>query len=116
MSRGQAGPRVHEGRESVRQGDGDAGWHHRTLAGRELDVGGRDQIRAGIAGMGALIELAVARGEIREPGLARFPQLVVAPAIVAVIWHGLFGRLAPLDAAEMFRVHFDLIFGERSAT
>ena len=73
----------------------------------------REVVSRGIAGMGALIELAVARGEIREEALARFPQLVVAPAIVAVIWHGLFGRHAPLDAAEMFRVHFDLIFGER---
>ena len=63
--------------------------------------------------MRALIELGVARGEIREPNLTRFPQIVVAPVLVAVIWQGLFGRHAPLDAAEMFRVHLDLIFGER---
>jgi AcrR family transcriptional regulator len=76
----------------------------------------REVVARGMAGMGALIELGIARGEIRNAGLARFPQLVVAPAIVAVIWQGLFGRLAPLDAAEMFRVHLDLIFGERRTT
>jgi hypothetical protein len=64
-------------------------------------------------GMRAMIELGISRGEIRQESLTRFPQIVVAPAIVAVIWHGLFGRHAPLDAAGMLRVHLDLIFGER---
>jgi AcrR family transcriptional regulator len=76
----------------------------------------REVVSRGLAGMRALIELAIARGEIRQEALAKFPQIVVGPAIVAVIWQGLFGRHAPLDAAEMFRVHFDLIFGERRTT
>src|ERR1700759_2309067 len=75
----------------------------------------REVISRGLAGMRALIELAVARGEIRSPELARFPQLMVAPAIVAVVWKSLFEKHAPLDAIEMFRVHLDLIFGERRA-
>jgi AcrR family transcriptional regulator len=73
----------------------------------------REVISRGLAGMRAMIELAVARGEISQPELARFPQIVVAPAIVAVIWKSLFERHAPLDALEMLRVHLDLIFGER---
>jgi AcrR family transcriptional regulator len=73
----------------------------------------REVISRGLAGMRALIELAIARGEISQPELARFPQIVVAPAIVAVIWKSLFERHSPLDALEMFRVHLDLIFGER---
>jgi AcrR family transcriptional regulator len=76
----------------------------------------REVVSRGLAGMRSLIELAIARGEIRQEALAQFPQIVVGPAIVAVIWQGLFGRHAPLDAAEMFRVHFDLIFGERRTT
>jgi AcrR family transcriptional regulator len=74
----------------------------------------REVISRGLAGMRALIELAIARGEIRQAELARFPQILIAPAIVAVIWKSLFERHAPLDAIEMFRVHLDLIFGERS--
>jgi AcrR family transcriptional regulator len=73
----------------------------------------REVVSRGMVGMRALIELAIARGEIRQEALARFPQIVVAPAIVAVVWQGLFGRHAPLDATEMLRVHLDLIFGER---
>jgi AcrR family transcriptional regulator len=76
----------------------------------------REVVARGMAGMGALIELGIARGEIRNGRLTRFPQIVVAPAIVAVIWQGLFGRHSPLDATEMLRVHLDLIFGERRAT
>lgn len=76
----------------------------------------REVVSPGLAGMRALIELAVSRGEIAHPELARFPQIIVAPAIVAVIWQGLFGWHAPLDAHEMLRVHLDMIFGERRMT
>jgi len=76
----------------------------------------REVVSRGLAGMRALIELAVARGEIQHKDLARFPQLLVAPAIVAVVWQSLFSRHAPLDTNEMFRTHLDLIFGERRTT
>src|ERR1700751_4816131 len=58
----------------------------------------REVISRGLAGMRALIELAIARGEIHQKELARFPQILVAPAIVAVIWKSLFERHSPLDA------------------
>jgi AcrR family transcriptional regulator len=73
----------------------------------------REVVSRGLAGMRALIELGIARGEIRAQGLRDYPQIVIAPAMVAVIWQGLFARHAPLDATAMLRVHLDLIFGER---
>ena len=73
----------------------------------------REVVSRGLAGMRALIELGVARGEIAHQELARFPQILVAPALIAVIWQSLFNRHAPLDVTEMLRVHLDLIFGER---
>lgn len=76
----------------------------------------REVITHGIAGMRKLIEYGIARGEIRNPGLAEFPQLLVGPLVVAVIWQGLFGKQAPLDIAAMLRVHLDLIFSEGKAT
>jgi AcrR family transcriptional regulator len=76
----------------------------------------REVVSRGLAAMRALIELGVTRGEIAHKNLAAFPQIVVAPAIVAVIWQSLFSRHAPLDATEMLRVHLDLIFGERRPT
>jgi AcrR family transcriptional regulator len=76
----------------------------------------REVVTRGLAGIRALIELGIARGEIRHKNLARFPQILVAPAMIAVIWQSLFSKHAPLDAIEMFRVHLDLIFGERRTT
>jgi AcrR family transcriptional regulator len=73
----------------------------------------REVVSRGMAAMRALIELGIARGEISQQSLAGFPQIVVAPAIIAVIWQSLFNKHAPLDANEMLRVHLDLIFGER---
>jgi AcrR family transcriptional regulator len=40
----------------------------------------REVVSRGLAGMRALIELGIARGEIRQKNLARFPQILVAPA------------------------------------
>ncbi|MEY9127942.1 AcrR family transcriptional regulator [Bradyrhizobium yuanmingense] len=76
----------------------------------------REVVSRGITAMRALIELGIARGEIRQKDLARYPQILVAPAMIAVIWQSLFARHAPLDAQEMLRVHLDLIFGERRTT
>ena len=76
----------------------------------------REVVSRGLGGMRALIELGIARGEIKHKNLARFPQIMVAPALIAVIWQSLFAKHAPLDAVEMFRTHLDLIFGERRTT
>jgi AcrR family transcriptional regulator len=76
----------------------------------------REVVSRGFAAMRALIELGVARGEIKQKNLARFPQILVAPALIAVIWQSLFGRHAPLDATAMLGVHLDMIFGERRTT
>ena len=76
----------------------------------------REVVSKGLAGMRAMIELGIARGEIKNANLARYPQIMVAPALIAVIWQSLFAKHAPLDAIEMFRTHLDLIFGERRTT
>jgi AcrR family transcriptional regulator len=78
--------------------------YHREVIARVLPV-----IRARLS-------LAVERGELSSDALARFPQLLVAPALVAIIWNGLFGRLAPLNIRELMRAHLELLFGERGAT
>ena len=71
----------------------------------------REVVERGIAAMRALIERAVSRGEISHAALARFPQLVVAPGLVAIFWAGLFDRFAHLDVAAMMRAHIDILLG-----
>ena len=54
---------------------------------------------------------AAERGEFPTDGPARFPQLVAAPLLVAVIWDALFARIEPLDVAGLFRAHRDVLTG-----
>jgi AcrR family transcriptional regulator len=69
-----------------------------------------------VAAMRALLMRAVARGELHSDALARFPQLLVAPALVAIVWNGMFERLAPLDVRKLMQAHIDILFGERSVS
>jgi AcrR family transcriptional regulator len=62
----------------------------------------------------ALLTRAVARGELPNDVLVRFPQLLMAPALVAVVWSALFGNIAPLDVRALMRAHLELLFAERS--
>lgn len=71
----------------------------------------REVVARGLAGMRMLIQYGVARGEISNPALVQFPQILVAPAMVAVLWQGLFGKYDPLDVKAMLKTHIDLIFG-----
>jgi len=75
----------------------------------------REVLSRVMAAMSALMARAIARGEVKNPAYAKFPQLLAAPGLVAVIWSGLFERFAPLDVAAMMRAHLDIIFGERKA-
>jgi AcrR family transcriptional regulator len=62
----------------------------------------------------ARLMLGVERGELAHDALARFPQLLVAPALLAILWSSLFERLAPLDVRELMRAHVELLFGTRN--
>lgn len=71
----------------------------------------REVIGRVLPAMRALLTRAVERGELRGDALARFPQLLIAPALVAIVWNGLFDKFSPLDVRELMRAHLDLIFG-----
>ena len=63
-----------------------------------------------------LIGRAIERGELKDDALVRFPQLIAAPGLVAILWNGLFDRFEPLDVRALMRAHFDLLFdGGRAA-
>jgi len=61
----------------------------------------------------ARLARAVERGEIEGDELVRFPQLLGAPGIVAIVWSGLFDRFEPLDVRAMVRAYFDRLLGPR---
>jgi AcrR family transcriptional regulator len=63
-----------------------------------------------IAALSGLLRRAAACGEA-PAGLVDFPQLVGGPALLAVVWSGLFERFAPLDVRAMLHTHLDILFG-----
>jgi AcrR family transcriptional regulator len=76
----------------------------------------REVVQRGLSAMRSVIGYGIARGEIRGDALLQFPQLIMAPAMLTVIWQGLFDRYAPLDSLGLLRTHIDLIFDGGTAT
>ncbi|WP_245430910.1 TetR/AcrR family transcriptional regulator [Rhodoplanes roseus] len=70
----------------------------------------RNVVEPAMAAMKLLLARAVERGELRHPALVSFPQLVIAPGLLSVIWGSLFDRFAPLDVDAMLRAHLDILF------
>ena len=54
-----------------------------------------------------LLRRAYERGELSNDALVRFPMLLGAPGIIAIVWNGLFDRFEPLDVRALMRAHFD---------
>jgi AcrR family transcriptional regulator len=59
---------------------------------------------------------ALDRGELADDSLIRFPQLLGASGVIAIIWSGLFDRFEPLDVRAMMRAHFDRLLAPRRPT
>jgi AcrR family transcriptional regulator len=57
-----------------------------------------------------LLTRAAENGELRNPDFARFPQLMVAPLVMGVIWQALFGQAIPLDMEAALKTHLDTVF------
>jgi AcrR family transcriptional regulator len=69
----------------------------------------REIISRGMAMIRAIVAKGLASGEFVSDEPARFPHLVMAPALVAVIWSVVFARIEPLDSRAMIEAHFDLL-------
>jgi AcrR family transcriptional regulator len=71
----------------------------------------RHVVEPAIAALRGLLERARARGELRLDRIIEYPQLVIAPGLIAIIWSGLFDRFAPLDMPGLMRAHLELLLG-----
>ncbi|MFC5069125.1 TetR/AcrR family transcriptional regulator [Flaviflagellibacter deserti] len=81
-------------------------------AGRFPELGAfyhREVISRGTAVIRAIVTRGVERGEFTSDALDRFPQLLIAPVLVGIIWNGLFSHVETLDTDGLLDVHADLI-------
>lgn len=66
-------------------------------------------IGRGMAVLRRLVARGVAQGEFRPTALDEVPQLLVAPALLGLLWKALFDRYRPLDLERMLETYVDLI-------
>lgn len=59
-----------------------------------------------------MADRAAKKGELSTDAIARHPQLVAAPLLLAVIWDGLFAAIEPLDVRGLFRAHQEVLTGK----
>ena len=78
-----------------------AAFYHREVVSRVLALVRRAMTRAAV------------RGEISSDAAARFPELVMAPLLLAVIWDGLFQRFEPLDVKGLLAAHAEVLTGSK---
>jgi AcrR family transcriptional regulator len=69
----------------------------------------REVIQQGIGCFKTVIKRGIDRGEFRSCLVKDYPQVVMGPAIAAVIWSLLFGKTHPLDLDKYSRAHFDML-------
>jgi AcrR family transcriptional regulator len=61
-----------------------------------------------------ILKRAAERGELPDDALARFPQLIVAPMLVGIMWHAMFEKFEPLDIDAMVHAHIGILFARRA--
>jgi AcrR family transcriptional regulator len=66
-------------------------------------------VSRGIETLTRLIDRGVERGEFRSTRLRDFPQLLIAPALTAILWRGLFERHHHLDTDALLRTNVELL-------
>jgi AcrR family transcriptional regulator len=71
----------------------------------------REVVSHGLAMMRALAKRAVSEGAFATDAPARYPQLIVAPLLLAVLWDGLFAKIDPLDVAGLLQAHREVLTG-----
>jgi AcrR family transcriptional regulator len=73
------------------------------------DIYLREVITPGLAAMRALVERGVASGEFRQTRITEFPQILAAPAVLAVVWTLLLGERHGFDFDAYREAHLDFV-------
>ena len=71
----------------------------------------REVVSQGLPMMRALAKRAAREGTFATDAAARYPQLIIAPLLVAVVWDGLFAGIDPLDVGAFLRAHREVLTG-----
>lgn len=84
------------------------------------DIYHREIIQPGMTAIRLVLEKGIAAGEFRQTASVDFPQVLVAPMVLAVVWTLINGDRRPLDLASYMAAHLEFALdglrqpGERS--
>jgi len=70
----------------------------------------REMVAPMIEKQKGLLKCAAQAGKLQNPAIAEYPQLLLAPILLTVVWQGLFKQFVPDDVSEMMKLHFELMF------
>ena len=88
------------------------GHKFRQLSGDQLS----EVIAPSIAALRAIVNRGVASGEFQGSQIAAFPQVLVGPVVLAMIWRLVFGERNKLDLEVYMEAHLEmLLHGLRKA-
>jgi AcrR family transcriptional regulator len=73
------------------------------------DIYHREIIAPGLKALRQIVIRGVRRGEFRKTAAVEFPQLLVGPAIIAVVWRLLHGERHALDLEAYMKAHIDFV-------
>ena len=76
----------------------------------------REVVSRGLGLMRTLAERAARQGVFATDASVRFPQLIIAPLLVALIWDGLFAKIDPLDVSRLLAAHAEVLAGKPRRT
>jgi AcrR family transcriptional regulator len=69
----------------------------------------REMVSRGKTLLRAVVARGIATGEFRDGPVARHPEVLLGPAIMAALWKMLFDRLEPLDLESFLAAHLDVV-------
>jgi AcrR family transcriptional regulator len=71
----------------------------------------REIIEPGMAAVRLVLEKGIAAGEFRRTAAVDFPQILVAPMVLAVVWTLINGERRPLDLNSFITAHLEFVLG-----
>jgi AcrR family transcriptional regulator len=69
----------------------------------------REVMSRGLAVLGTVMDYGVERGEFERNAAVRYPQIILAPGLVAALWKMLFDDFDSIDLDEYCDAHLDLV-------
>jgi AcrR family transcriptional regulator len=83
---------------------------------RLADIYYREIVGPGIAAVHEVLKRGVAAGTFRPIKAVDFPQIMVAPGLVAILWQLLFASRHPLDLDAYMQAHLELVLNALRVT